>query len=110
MKITLTHSEAAQIIASHYSGQLNVLPEDVSINVPVVSTTTTSLFNSDRKNTLDEKIIRESIISLYREGAKSNAASKPIINRIALIRAIRALTGCGLYDAKTFLEDQVMKE
>jgi ribosomal protein L7/L12 len=86
MKITLSHEEAAAMIAAQYHNPLNTGAPTVTIESP---------------STLHSARIQDALINFYREASKTETPC----NRISLMIAVRALTGCTVKEAKDFVEN-----
>lgn len=55
------------------------------------------------KDTITDPVVRDAIITIWRESISHDAVG--VINKIALIKAVRTLTSAGLKDSKDFVED-----
>lgn len=87
MKLTVSNSEARDIIARSHSlanYEVFIEPENVT--------------QSPNRGDINNPILRDAIATLFKEGRAD------YVNKIAVIKAIRTLTNAGLKEAKDLAE------
>ena len=95
MKLVLSQSEVHDIVAERY----NIRVDQVEIQ---------GLHPAPSVPNIDNVEVRKALIVLATEGGEIQRWRSP--NKIALIKAIRTLTGCGLKEGKDFLEIDILCE
>ena len=93
MKLVLSQSEVHDIVAERY----NIRVDQVEIQ---------GLHPAPSVPNIDNVEVRKALIAL----AVLDGANRYSPNRIALIKAIRTLTGCSLKEGKDFLEIDLLCE
>lgn len=92
MKLVLSQSEVHDIVAERY----NIRVDQVEIE---------GLHPAPSVPNIENVEVRKALTVLVAEGANRYSP-----NKIALIKAIRTLTGCGLKEGKDFLEVDILCE
>lgn len=115
MKITLSFSEAKSLVVSALNRDLPtnlpaIGPEDISIN-PIGESVITlpnqgSILLSDGR-TVGEQEIKSALDTLIRQAAFP-ATPTGYRNKIAMIKAVRTLSGLGLKESKDLVENALV--
>ena len=98
MKVILTNTEACNAVATHY----NVHPHEVEIEGKPLA----ALYAPALEGGINCTAVRNALCTLFVEGRYWG--SNP--NKIALIKAVRTLTDCGLKEGKDFVEQTLLNE